>query len=54
VDSSYMDFDIKWSNYAGKRRLIVATDYEAEEQEIKDFFLHCALSMIFQIKRTVK
>ncbi len=51
---SYMDFDIKWSNYAGNCTLIVATDYEAEEKEIKDFFLHCALSMIFQIKRAVK
>lgn len=51
---SYMDFDIKWSNYVGNCTLIVATDYEAEEKEIKDFFLHCALSMIFRIKRTVK
>ncbi len=49
---SYMDFDIKWSNCAGNCTLIVATDYEAEEKEIKEFFLHCALSMIFQIKRT--
>lgn len=51
---SYMDFDIKWSNFAGNCTLIVATDYEAEEKEIKNFFLYCALSMIFQIKRTVK
>lgn len=49
-----MNFDISWSNWAGNCTLIVATDYEAEEKEIKDFFLHCALSMIFQIKRTVE
>lgn len=51
---SYMNFDISWSNWAGNCTLIVATDYEAEEKEIKDFFLHCALGMIFQIKRTVE
>ena len=32
---SYMDFDIKWSNYAGNCTLIVATDYEAEEKRNK-------------------
>ena len=41
-------------SWAGNCTLIVATDYEAEEKEIKDFFLHCALGMIFQIKRTVE
>ena len=51
---SYMNFDISWSNWAGNCTLLVATDYEAEEKEIKDFFLHCALGMIFQIKRTVE
>lgn len=48
---SYMNFDISWSNYAGNCTLILRTDYEAEEQEIKNFFLHCVLGKIFEIKR---
>lgn len=48
---SYMNFDITWSNCAGNCTLIVRTDYEDSEKEIKNFFLHCALGMIFQLKR---
>lgn len=47
---SFMNFDIAWSNWAGNCTLIVKTDYEAEEKEIKDFFLHCALGKIFELK----
>lgn len=48
---SYMNFDIAWSNCAGNCTLIVRTSYEDTEKEIKNFFLHCALGMIFQLKR---
>ena len=48
---SYMHFIVKWSNFAGNCRLIVCTDYEAPEAEIKNFFLYCALGKIFEIKR---
>ena len=48
---TYMNFDIAWSNCAGNCTLIVRTNYEDTEKEIKNFFLHCALGMIFQLKR---
>lgn len=48
---SYMNFDIAWSNCAGNCTLIVRTNYEDSEKEIKNFFLHCALGRIFQLKR---
>ena len=48
---SYMNFDIAWSNCAGNCTLIVRTDYEDTEKKIKNFFLHCVISTIFQLKR---
>lgn len=48
---SYMNFDIAWSNCAGNCTLILRTNYEEEPQEIKNFFLHCALGKIFELKR---
>ena len=44
--ATYMNFHVKWSNCAGNCNLIVTTDYDAPEQEVKNFFLHCALSKI--------
>ena len=44
--ATYMNFPVKWSNCAGNCNLIVTTDYDAPEQEVKNFFLHCALSKI--------
>lgn len=48
---TYMNFDISWSNQAGNCTLIVSTDYEDEPQEIKNFFLNCALSEIYRQNR---
>lgn len=48
---TYMNFEIKWSYYAGNCTLIICTDYEGTESEIKNFFLHCALGQIFEIQR---
>lgn len=44
--TTFMNFKISWSNRAGNCTLIVATDYEETEQEIKNFFLACALQHI--------
>lgn len=44
--TTFMNFEISWSNCAGNCTLIIATDYEASEQEIKNFFLACALHHI--------
>ena len=48
--ASYMSFNVSFSNCAGNRTLIVSTDYEAGEEEIKNMFLHCALSSICRLK----
>lgn len=48
--ASYMSFNVSSSNCAGNRTLIVSTDYEAGEEEIKNMFLHCALSSICRLK----
>ena len=44
--TTFMNFDICWSSHAGNCTLIVKTDYEAEPEKIKNFFLHCALSVL--------
>ena len=41
---TYMNFSITWSNCAGNCTLIVRTDYEDTEENIKRFFFHVALS----------
>lgn len=46
-----MNFDIASANNAGNRTLIVKTDYEADEQEIKNFFLGVALDMLAKAYR---
>ena len=43
---SYMNFDISWSDCVGNCILIVKTDYDDTEENIKNFFLHCALTVI--------
>jgi hypothetical protein len=40
---TYMNFDIAWSKCGGNCTLIVKTDYEDTESEIKNFFLGFAL-----------
>lgn len=44
--TTYMKFKVSYSNCAGNCTLIVETNYEATEQEIKNFFLAAALSHI--------
>lgn len=51
---SYMNFKIGWSNYCGNCTLIVRTGYETTQEELKTFFLHCALGKIFALKRQIK
>ncbi len=41
---TYMNFDVAYSNFSGNCTLIVKTNYDAEPQEIKNFFLNCALN----------
>lgn len=43
---TYMNFEIAYINCAGNCTLIIKTDYEVEPQEIKNFFLNCALSQL--------
>lgn len=43
---TFMNFDIAYGNFAGNCTLIIKTDYEAEPQEIKNFFLNCALNQL--------
>ena len=47
---TYMNFKVSFSNCAGNCTLIVKTDYEDTESEIKNFFIACALSEILRIK----
>jgi hypothetical protein len=44
--ATFMNFKINWSNCAGNCTLVIATDYEETEKEIKNFFLACALQHI--------
>lgn len=48
---TYMNFNVGWSNCAGNCTLIVETDYDDAEAEIKNMFLHCVLDLIFELKR---
>ena len=43
---SFMNFQVSYSNYAGNCTLIVRTDYEAREEKIKSFFLHCLITAL--------
>ena len=45
-DKTFMNFRVSWSNYAGNCTLIICTDYEDTEENIKSFFLHVALAHI--------
>ena len=38
---TYMNFLVRWSNYAGNCTLVVKTNYEADATEIKNFFISC-------------
>lgn len=46
---TYMDFEVTWSNWAGNCTLIVATDYDGTEEEIKRKFIRCAFSELARI-----
>lgn len=48
---SYMNFDVSWSNFTNNCTLIIGTDYEAEPEEIKNFFLNVALGELVKIKK---
>lgn len=43
---TFMNFRVSWSNFAGNCTLIICTDYEDTEENIKSFFLHVALAHI--------
>lgn len=43
---TFMNFEVKWSNCAGNCTLIICTNYEGTEREIKNFFLNMALGQI--------
>ena len=41
---TFMNFKVEYSNCAGNYTLIICTDYEDTEENIKNFFLFAALS----------
>lgn len=43
---TFMNFKVEYSNCAGNCTLIICTDYEETEENIKNFFLHCALEAL--------
>lgn len=43
---TFMNFHISCSNQAGNCILIVSTDSAGSQEEIKNFFLNCALNKI--------
>ena len=45
-EGTYMNIRVSWSNYAGNCTLIICTDYEDTEENIKNFFLHKALAAL--------
>ena len=48
---TFMNFEVKASNYAGNYTLIVRTDYDASEEEIKGMFLGAALEQLAKAYR---
>ncbi|MCC8045641.1 MAG: hypothetical protein LIO60_00675 [Oscillospiraceae bacterium] len=51
---SYMCFNVSWSRYAANYTLIVRTEYETTEDELRDFFLHCALSKLLKLRQEAR
>lgn len=49
--TTYMNFKVIYSNMCGNCSLGVATDYDAPEDEIKNFFLNAALSTLCGMAR---
>ena len=47
---TFMDFCVTWANKAGNCTLSVLTDYEDSTENIKRFFMHCALCEIARNK----
>ncbi len=43
---TFMRFGVGWVNQAGNCNLVISTDYDAPESEVKEMFLHAALSAI--------
>lgn len=43
---TFMNFKVEYSNCAGNYTLIICTDYEDTEENIKKFFLHCVLEVL--------
>ena len=46
---TYMGFKVGYSNQTGNCTLIIMTDYEADEKEIKAMFLHTALAELARL-----
>ena len=43
---TFMNFKVGYSNCAGNCTLIISTDYEDNEEHIKNFFLACCLCFL--------
>ena len=46
---TFMDFKVLYSNMAGNCTLIVRTDYGADEEYIKTFFISCAMRVLAEL-----
>ena len=46
---TYMGFNVGYNNRAGNCTIIIMTDYEADEKEIKTMFLHTALAELARL-----
>lgn len=49
--ATYMKFKVIYNNCCGNYRLGICTDSEESEQEIKNFFLACALTYFSLLAR---
>lgn len=43
---TYLRFEITWSNHAGNCILIVRSREICKEEDLKNLFLHCVLSLL--------
>lgn len=45
-DRTFMNFKVSSCNMAGNHILIIKTDYKDSEENIKNFFIHCAIGSL--------
>lgn len=48
---TFMNFTVRWGKYADNCILMVETDYDGTEEEIKTMFIHCVLGRMLTLKR---